>query len=463
MNLKLEIEFSKVDYLKRISSLKSQIDKKKPFPNDVEARVMQKLRLEWNYNSNAIEGNKLTYGETESFLMTGITAKGKPLKDYLDIRGHNEAILFLTSIVKEDRPLTESDIRALHAMVLVEPYEVKAQTADGQPTTKLIKLGEYKTSPNHVQTVTGEMHYYTSPEETHLKMQELMEWYVAAIANNSIHPIVIAARFHHKFVAIHPFDDGNGRLSRILMNLVLMKFGYPPAIIKTDDRQNYYSLLSQADAGDNWPFIEYVAERVEASLQLYLKAAKGGDIDEDEDIDKELALLSIQLMGNAIAVKTKNHDVIIELFQSQLFPLMIKVNEKLSIFETSFFQVSKYIEFTFEYIHLFNEFTIGRQSENFNINSLPKCIDILSNSKNEYTKIRFALIYDNYKSSENLLNIECIIDILLNRNNYEIYSVNGDLLLSKLYHEKISVKDYNFILKFFMEIFKDKIQKSLKA
>src|SRR6185437_13693042 len=188
MNLKLETEFSTANILGEVDALKMQIDDMRPLPEDVEGRVMQKLRLDWNYHSNAIEGNRLSYGETVAFLMEGITAKGKPLKDHLDIRGHNEAINFLLSIVKETRPISEADIRNLHKLILVEPYNVKAQTAEGSSTTKQIALGEYKTSPNHVQTATGETHYYATPEETPAKMQELMDWYHKVITNKAINP-----------------------------------------------------------------------------------------------------------------------------------------------------------------------------------------------------------------------------------------------------------------------------------
>ena len=269
MNLKLELEFSKADILKDVDALKNQIDAMRPLPEDVEGRVMQKLRLDWNYHSNAIEGNRLNYGETVAFLMEGITAKGKPLKDHLDIRGHNEAINFLLEIVKDTRPISEADIRALHKMILVEPYDSPAKTQEGLPTTKRITLGEYKTSPNHVKTATGEIHYYATPEETPAKMQELMEWY-GEVVENDMHPVVIAALFHHKFVAIHPFDDGNGRLSRILMNFILMQSGFSPVIILLDDSQNYYSLLARADNGDVWPFVEFIADGLINSLQLYV-------------------------------------------------------------------------------------------------------------------------------------------------------------------------------------------------
>ena len=106
-------QLSTLPILADVTDTKKRLDALRPLSDDVEGRVMQKLRLEWNYHSNAIEGNKLTFGETYSFLMYGLTAKGKPLKDHLDVRGHNEAIKFLESIVKEDADLTEVDIRNL--------------------------------------------------------------------------------------------------------------------------------------------------------------------------------------------------------------------------------------------------------------------------------------------------------------------------------------------------------------
>jgi Fic family protein len=259
---KLTEALSELPILEQVNDEKRQFDALKPLPQEVEGRVMQKLRLDWNYHSNAIEGNKLTFGETYTFLMYGLTAKGKPLKDHLDIKGHNEAINFLISVVKEDADLTEVDICNLHKMVLVESYESPAITPDGQKTSKMILVGDYKKQPNHVKTPTGEMHYYANPEDVSILMGELVQWYNEARKNPTIHPSVLAAFFHHRFVAIHPFDDGNGRVARILMNLILMQRGYPPAVVKLKERTDYYAALGQADKNEYLPLMEFVAETV---------------------------------------------------------------------------------------------------------------------------------------------------------------------------------------------------------
>ena len=452
MNLKLETEFSKAEILQEVDARKRQIDDMRPLPEDVEGRVMQKLRLDWNYHSNAIEGNKLTYGETIAFLMEGITAKGKPLKDHLDIRGHNEAINFLLSIVKDTRPISEADIRNLHQMILVEPYNIKAQTSDGLPTTKRITLGEYKTMPNHVKTATGEMHYYAAPEETPAKMQDLMEWYSETSNNKDIHPVVVAALFHHKFVSIHPFDDGNGRLSRLLMNLILMQKGYPPVVIKMDDRQNYYSLLSRADANDNWSFVEYIAERLLNSLQLFLKAAMGGDIDEDEDIDKEITLLQMQLNGNVTINEKKNVSTIERVFSVNIFPLAEKIINKLKAFQSYFFTT----ENLFEY-----DTPFGMVKSSMSINS--KSIENFKSLINyELDEIIIAINFKQYKNPENKFDLNVNAKITFDEFYYKVI-VDNKVVVAKLYNEDLKQIDENQIIKKLVHNFKDQLNAKLQS
>ena len=212
--------------LARVDDLKKQVDALKPLPKDVEGKIWQKYRLDWNYHSNAIEGNSLTFGETLVFLREGLTAKGKPLKDHLDMKGHNEVVEYLFSMIHKKDELTEKHIKEFHKILLVEPYEVNAVTLDGQKSTKTIKIGEYKSQSNHVLTPTGDTHYYATPDETPGRMGELIEWHRRE--KDTLHPVILAALLHYEFVNIHPFDDGNGRMSRILMNLVLLQNGYPP-------------------------------------------------------------------------------------------------------------------------------------------------------------------------------------------------------------------------------------------
>jgi Fic family protein len=138
--------------------------------------------------------------------------------------------------------------------------------------------------PNHVETSTGEMFYFASPEETPAKMNDLLKWYKDETEQGESHPLILASLFHYRFVRIHPFDDGNGRMSRLLMNLILMKHGYPPVIIETSLKNHYLDALQYADAEDYDKFIIFIGERMLESLEMWLRAAKGEAIEEDEDI-----------------------------------------------------------------------------------------------------------------------------------------------------------------------------------
>ncbi len=322
--------------LEEVNQLKHEIDKLRPIPTETEQRILQKLRLEWNYHSNAIEGNTLSYGETVAFLMHGLTAKGKPLKDHLDIRGHNEAINFLLGMVKDSRPVTETDIRDLHEMVLVEPHKIKVKTPSGLITEKIIQLGKYKEEPNHVETATGEIHYYASPEETPAKMGDLMAWYQQTTQEGSIDPLVIAGLFHHEFVAIHPFDDGNGRMARLLMNLILMQHGLPPLVVQKNDRANYYQILSQADAREYEPLVIYFSALMKRSLTIYLKGARGESLIEAEDVDKEIALFKKGLSLQVNNKLERSSKVIKNVLELSVLPLVELLTEKCRQFDDLF-------------------------------------------------------------------------------------------------------------------------------
>jgi Fic family protein len=271
--------------------LRDEIESVRPIGAEQEARVLQKFRLEWNYHSNAIEGNSLTYGETKAFIMHGLTAKGKPFKDYLDIRGHDQVIDVLADIVRRREELTESAIRELHKILLVEPYQSDAITPAGISTTRRIEIGTYKTTPNHVQTSTGQTHFFANPEETPARMADLVHWYREERDRVDLHPIILAATFHHQFVSIHPFDDGNGRMARILMNLILMQSGYLPVVLKLDRKSEYFLALEKADVGEIEDFVIFVAQALIESENIYLRAARGESIDELGDFDKRLHLL----------------------------------------------------------------------------------------------------------------------------------------------------------------------------
>jgi Fic family protein len=334
-------KFEDIEEIKSIDLQKNLIDKQRPFPKDLENKVFQKLKLDWNYNSNAIEGNQLSFGETVAFLNFGLTAKGKPFKDHLDIKGHNEAIQFMLQLIKENRPFSESDIKDLHKIILVEPYYSKTISPAGVEFQKEIKIGQYKTSPNHVKTISGDIHYYTNPEDVPFEMNQLLEWYREA-ENENLHPVVLSAIFHHKFTAIHPFDDGNGRLARILSNFILLKHQYPVIVIKNNEKTQYYASLNIADNGIYTDLIKLFAENISNSFSIYLKALSGEDINEPDDLDKEIDMFTKELMGQEIKIINfeENKDFLIDTYLKgmleYLFPRLNKIGQLFQKFYVNF-------------------------------------------------------------------------------------------------------------------------------
>ena len=276
--------------LASIDRLRDELNALRPLAPDVVNRVAQKLRIEANYHSNAIEGNQLTLGETRSLILHGLTAHGKPLRDHLDIQGHDDAVRAIEDAVTTTQELNQAFIRNLHRVLLKEPYKVDAVTPDGKHVKRLISIGEYKTLPNNVETSTGEIYYYTPPEQVTQEMTDLIDWYRERESENE-HPIFIAAALHYRFVRIHPFDDGNGRMARLLMNMILTKHGYTVAIVAREKRNQYIEELERLDrTEDLTSFIDFIASCCHYALDLHLRAARGESIEEVDDINREIAL-----------------------------------------------------------------------------------------------------------------------------------------------------------------------------
>lgn len=431
------------DILQQIDQRKSAVDSMRPFTAEQEGRIMQKFRLDWNYHSNAIEGNSLTYGETIAFLMEGLTAKGKPFKDHLDIKGHNEGIDYLMHLIKSRDQLSEKIIRELHEMILVEPYANPARTPDGQKIEKQVALGKYKSQPNHVRTPTGEIHYYATPEETPAKMSDLVAWLRDHQTRNDLHPLVLAATFHHRFVSIHPFDDGNGRMSRLLMNLLLMQYGYPPVVIRQQDRKAYYFALRKADAGELSAFIEYIGENLLHSLDIQLKGARGESLEEPDDLDKEIALLKKGLAGEDIIPKSNN--IIIPLLSEIFIPLLREIQDQCKKLDDLFFTKWDRIQFARE----------GENSKTTidNIDWYQLKQDWCNETANPVAIIDYDYQWNEFRKAGEPFNINRSISINFYKFKYEIepHGLERPIKISKPYSQKLSPDEFTDLSKIFVK------------
>lgn len=321
-----------------IDVLKSEWDSLQPLAPENERRLWQKLRLEWNYHSNHIEGNTLTYGETELLLIHGQTHGNHTLREYEEMQAHDVGIAHLRELaVDQTRLIGETDIRGLNKIILKEPFWKLAQTPDGQATRKQIIPGEYKTTPNNVITATGELFEFAPPSDVPARMQALVKWLDASLHEfREADLLWLLARLHHDFVLIHPFDDGNGRVARMLVNYVLMRLGYPPIIVPTERKKDYLAALRLADAGDITELENFLGSCVLRSLQLGIKAAKGESLDEPGDVEKEIELFIRSQEHHREKVKPKSAEAIQWLYDNGILDLLNRLVERMRIFDDLF-------------------------------------------------------------------------------------------------------------------------------
>lgn len=313
--------------LDNIDQLVAELNALQPMSPENKQRLDKKFRLEFNYNSNHLEGNTLTYGETQLLLLFDDTKGNHTLREYEEMKAHDVALKLIKDwAVDKERPLTEGNIKNLNEIILVRPFWKEAITPDGQKSRRLIKVGEYKEHPNSVLLQNGEMFEYASPMETPILMGELIDWYRAE--ENGLHPVTLAAMFHYKFVRIHPFDDGNGRVSRLLMNYVLYKFDLPPVIIKSKEKEAYLRALRRADIGDYEAFIAYIAEQLQWSLEVAIKAAKGESIEEVDDLDKEIALWKQQASLKKVTTSHRDDNEVYEIYSKGVRELFEEFESK---------------------------------------------------------------------------------------------------------------------------------------
>ncbi len=237
----------------RIQQKKAQLDQLRPLPAAAVQRLREQLMVEWIYNSNAIEGSTLTLRETQLILETGLTIGGKSLREHFEVINHRDAIRYVESLVAEDAPITPQIVRELHHLVLKGIDDENA--------------GQYRSL---AVRIAGSSHQPPRAWEAPARMQDWSAWLNGAAT--ALHPVERAAMAHHRLVAIHPFIDGNGRTARLVMNLLLMKDGYPPTVIRQENRRQYYKVLAQADGGNDRPLVNFVGMAVERSLTLYLEA-----------------------------------------------------------------------------------------------------------------------------------------------------------------------------------------------
>jgi Fic family protein len=236
--------------LRDLDLLKQRLDALRPLPREALQHLREALVVNWTYHTNAIEGNTLTLLETK-VVLEGITVGGKLMREHFEAINHRDAIHYMEDVVHKEEPLSEWQIRNLHRLVL------KGIDDDNAGAYRKVNV-----------TIIGARHVAPDLLLVPQQMSDLMRWYDSASAD--LHPVLRAVQLHADFVKIHPFIDGNGRTARLLLNLELIKAGYPPIVLPVQRRLEYYAALDAAHIdGDLAPFIGLVADCMQEEFSQY--------------------------------------------------------------------------------------------------------------------------------------------------------------------------------------------------
>lgn len=440
------------DNIVKINLLRKGLDELRPLSRETADKLWAKLRLEWNYNSNHIEGNTLTYGETKLLLLFDKTTGDHEKREYDEMQAHDVAIHLVKEWAEDkSRDLTEADIKNLNKIILVRPYWKEALTYDGQPTRREIKVGDYKEFPNSVRLKTGEMFHYASPQETPRLMQELIDWYRT---NEIQHPVILASQLHYRFICIHPFDDGNGRIARLLVNYILMKHGYTPTIIKSADKENYITALQKADAGNMTAFDDYIAEQVIWAMELEEKAALGRNLEDPDDIDKEIFLLKKHFKHETKLSERGTPEVVTKTIEENIIPLFQAMEKKAIDFNEFFFENDRKIYYKVDKEQ--GEYSLGSKESKWAILIKNWLIENIKANQKKVKEIRYNYELKGLRRTIDARNMWMGITISFDDYNYRIKT--SEMLKEKTYAygEKISEEEIQDVIK---PMLKDIIQR----
>lgn len=439
---------------KQLEKLIKEYRDLQPLDEDCKKKLDKKFRLEFNYNSNHLEGNTLTYGETELLLLFDQTKGNHELRELEEMKAHDVALMLIKEEAADrEKPLTEKFIKDLNQTILVRPFWKDAITSEGQSTRSQIKIGEYKEFPNSVIQANGEIFEYASPQETPILMAELLQWYNDEVTKGEFSAIELAALLHYRYIRIHPFDDGNGRVARLLVNYVLYYNDLPPVIIKTSDKREYLRALQQADTGDLQAFINYMIQQLAWSLDVFIKAAKGESVEEQDDWEKQLSLLKKGLGDKNGNVTKKTKATVSKIYDDIIVPFISLYESKLEQFDNLFLTRNSGLEY-------------NQDGGPFIANNLNDCLKSLLewcsrtnglNRKEYTTNLLLSNTFSTLRNPYKEVNINTFnIEILLGENAYAIKYNNRTT--TKLYSEFLTTSEMNSIISDIGKDLLDKIE-----
>jgi Fic family protein len=455
--------------IRQIDELKALIENKGKLADEIIKKINYKFRLEWNYTSNSMEGNSLTKQETRTVMIGNITVEGKPIQDILEMRNHDDLISTIIKMGRGEMNISEKRIKEIHSSIIYEE----------DPEKKKL-IGNWKISPNYLINYKGERFDFIQPDEVADKMHLLINWLnsqkekIERGAKDAMHPVALSLQFHLDYVGIHPFYDGNGRTSRILTNIILISYGFPPIYIKTNERERYYQYLADIQGYGGAPdlFYDFMANLVIRSQQIVLDAINGKDIDEPDDLDKRIEIIRRNQAVKGITDEMPNHlnkAFLINVFEHWLGDLLKKGIIIAQKFNGLFLSSDHHIGINPGVIINFSN-----EAPDYILSKLLEKLEAGIKEK-EYTdaSVIFFTKYKSFKSDGiKSFDIYCEFKISFDTIRYEVaverYASNIDLrhnqpVISKFLQEPVSEIEIDNIVKLFGDAIATNIEKNEKT
>lgn len=435
------------DKLKQIGTLRYNIEAYGKLPDDVLRRIEYRFRLECNYYSNRQEGGTLTRQETRTVMTGVITIEGKPLSDVREMQGHDQTMLEIMRIGQGEVNISEKRIRDIHRAIIVEEDPGKQK-----------QVGEWKQEYNEIINWKGEKFGFTPPNEVPEAMHQLLNWLNDELEKSKrggkdvIHPAILAFEFHHRFLTIHPFHDGNGRTARLLSNLILVANGYPPFYITDEEKEIYNRYLAdiQGYGGDPDLFIEFMLGLLMRSLQLTLDVIEGRD-KEEEDWEKRLSLLTTELAAEPSLQKIRSKETLREVAEQVVFPVMGKL---LPVFAK------------FDRLFLHRTMWFGTGSGTLLMEDIEKMRQILDNNLSEFSQqMNLEIRFEGFtKAPRHAFDVRLGFKWLFQPYDYALYFPveSGLPQFNRPYHEYYSAEEIKSIINQAGTYLTDTIEKKIR-
>lgn len=437
-----------MEQLEKALLLKKEWEKINPFIYNLDENIFQKIKTDWIYHSNQLENCSLSYNETNALVLFGLTAQSKPFQEQQETTAHYEIVKLIFEFSKYKFEITEDFIFELYDILHSRFGKFNYFIKNNSFLKQNIEIQRYKSNYNDAILPSGESFKFAAPDEVTSKMKELLNWFNERVKNNDVNIIPLASEFYLKFIFIHPFNSGNGRIARILLNLILMQYNFPPIVMKIEEKASYVLALAQSNNGSKISIVEYIAKNINDTYDYLFTCCKPEDKNKTLNLEKEIEILEKRLntFGKNIEV-SRTIEAIIDIYDVSVFDVCQQFIEACEKFDSFYYKSNLFL---------------GNTYLPWNNNKLDAIIEGRKKINKDTDQIDLWYAFERFnKEGFGEFNYESRIIFQFNLSNYIIKSSCSNKIIVKTYNEQLTEEEINEIVNLEIRKHKDMIEKKL--